>query len=122
MSVIVWCYSWEDMWAKSSQPGSSFIAVFRATLITLHFLSLQRSQMLLSSCLMSGCVCYVDGNLPAEHNYGKFLELVIKWTELVTTGDFSSVASEPLSHSEKWRPFLGKQSSFDSAYFVAKIS
>lgn len=84
------------------------------------FLSLQRSQMLLSSCLMSGCVCYVDGNLPAEHNYGKFLELVIKWTELVTTGGFPSVASEPLSHSEE--TFSGKQSSFDSAYFVPKIS
>lgn len=122
MSLIVWYYSWEDMWAKSSQTGSSFTAVFRVTLIKLHFLSLQRSQMPLSSCLMSGCICYVDGNLPAEHNYGKFLELVIKCTELVTTGGFSSVASDPLSHSEKWRPFLKKFSSFDSAYFVAKIS
>lgn len=122
MSVFVRYYSWEDVWAKSSQTGSSLIAIFRATLITLHVLSLQRSQMPLSSCLMSGCVCYVDGNLPAEHNYGKFLQLVMKCTELVTTGGFSSVASAPLSHSEKWRPLLGKHSSFDSAYFVAKIS
>lgn len=96
--------------------------IFGVPLITLHFLSLQRPQMPLSSCLMSGCVCYVDGNLPAEHNDGKFPELGINCTELVITGGFSSVASEPLSHSEKWRPCLGKESSCDSAYFVAKIS
>lgn len=69
---------------------------------------------------MSGYVCYVDGNLLAKHNYGKFLQFVIKHTELVTTAGFSSVSSDPDSFREV-KTFSGETELFASDYFAAKI-
>lgn len=96
------------------------MTVFWATLIELNFLPLQRSQKYLCTHLMSVCVCYVDGNLFAEHNYGKFLQLVIKCTELVTTAGFFSVLSDPDLFREV-KTFSGETEVFTNDCVIKKL-
>lgn len=69
---------------------------------------------------MSLCVCYVAGNLFAKHNYGKFLQLVIKCTELVTTAGFFSVSSD-LDLFREVKTFSGETEVFTSDYVIKKL-